>query len=198
MIKLNETEVKKTLTQLSNELNVSKSSIYRKISKEPLASELGPYMETINNTLYIIGKGIEIIESSPEITRIRESAAVRSQQTSEYEDDPIVEVLQAAINTLREQLESKDKQLIAKDKQLSTKDEQLTAKDDQIKNLTNALRESQAVQMETARALQAAEALHNNTMKQLVDNSKKKKHWWNRKKTDDIIDVDAQNREGEN
>ena len=178
---MSETEVKKTLTQLSNELNVSKSSIYRKISKEPLASELAPYMETINNALYITGKGIEIIMNSPEIIKIRESAAVRSQQASEYEDDPIVEVLQEAINTLREQLASKDKQL--------------TAKDEQINNLTNALRESQAVQKETAVALQAAEALHNNTMKQLVDNSRKKKHWWNRKKTNDVIDVEAENRE---
>ena len=91
-------------------------------------------------------------------------------------------------------MQSLQEQLAVKDKQLATKDSQLAAKDSQIDTLTDALRESQSIQKETMLALQAAEALHNTTMKQLPE--KKKKHWWNRNKnkTDENI-IDAEIKE---
>ena len=174
---------KKSLTQLSQELGVSKTALYRRVNSDPLASRLSPYMEKIKNTVYYSAEGVEIIVNSEEIAELKENSAQRWGSDSDHdpENESMVQLLQATMLSLQEQL-------AVKDKQIAEKDSQLAAKDNQIDTLTEALRESQGIQKETMLALQAAEALHNSTMQQLPE--KKKKHWWSRKKKDDII-VDA-------
>ena len=193
-------EGKKTLTQIAQELGVIKSSLYKRVCKEPLLSALAPYTEMVNKTAYYSEEAIEVIVNSPEFAQMKENSLQRqganpNLNTLGEEGSLIIQTLQSSVELLQKQLKVKDEQLAEKDdylkEQLNIMESQLKVKDAQINTLSNALKESQAIQSQTMLALQAAEALHNTTMQQLP--VKKKKHWWQRerKNEDNIFDVDS-------
>ena len=197
---MNDLDGMKTLTQISQELGVIKSSLYKRVCKDPLQSALAPHTKMVNNTTYYSEEGVNLIMNSPEVAQMKENALQRQSGNSNLsaigEDGSIIiKTLQSSVELLQQQLKVKDEQLAEKDDyikaQMDIMDNQLKAKDIQIETLANALKESQAIQAQTMIALQAAEALHNSTMQQLPE--KTKKHWWHRKrkKEDNIIDVDA-------
>ena len=207
---MNENELK-TLTQVAKELDLDRSALYRRLNSEPLLSKLKPYTKTVNNTLYYSDEGIDVFKNSPEYEKMKRIAEKKKNNTSaDSESESLVQTLQDSIEFLKEQLAIKDEQLRIKDEQtkeqiaeknteldrisqqLSVKDNQLAIKDGQITKLTEALTNAQEVQKETMLALQAAEALHNNTLTQIAESTKKKRHFFPfRRKNDEIIDVES-------
>ena len=179
---------KKTITQIAKALAVDRSALYRRITKEPLNSKLKEHSETIRGITYYSTEALEIITASPEYEKMKKISAQKKVSTDIPEDDDddvnyeVVQLLKESVELLQEQLSIKDTQLR----------EQLEAKDEQIARLTEALYNAQEIQRQTTVALQAAEALHNSTMKQLTDAGQKKKHWWQRKtkESDKIADND--------
>ncbi len=102
----------KTLTQLANELNVSRDKIIYRYKKLP---EEDYYKES--NTIYIRKKGVEKIkeELQDEITE---------EQTDEYSENPSLDYLIEQLNKKDEQIEQLHK-LIDQQQQLNAEDKKL-------------------------------------------------------------------------
>ncbi len=52
----------KTIKQIADELGVSKQSVQKRLSREPLCTTVAPYISTINGTKYIDVAGETLIK----------------------------------------------------------------------------------------------------------------------------------------
>ena len=194
----------KTIKQIAEEIGVSRQAIERRLSKEPLRTNLMPYIKIINWTKYIDITGENLIKSvydntiiKPKATGITDPQAINANEATgatETQNDnfynEIFKLLREDINILKEQLKVKDNQLEIKDNQLKVKDNQLEIKDNQISDLTGIIKiqaESITAAQQTARAEQLLHAdtkglLSSETdMRESAAPEKKKGLIWGRK-----------------
>lgn len=164
----------KTIKQIADELGVSKQAVQKRISREPLYTSIQPYVYTQGGVKYIEVVGENLIKSAFSKTSIDKNDNLSIDKNSTLSIDksdlytPMIEVLQATIDTLQGQL-------AAKDEQIRTLQGQLTAKDEQIGQITAAMES-------TAAALTAAQALHAADKKTLMliedkENERKLSFW---------------------
>ncbi len=148
----------KTIRQIADEIGVSKQAVFKKIKREPLSTSLQGLTATVDGRLMVEVDGEKLIkqafsEIAPSTTDNQLTGAVdglvdapstkNAEKTAE--DDGVISVLQATIDTLQGQLEVKDRQI---EQQAQT-----------ITRLTDAL----AAAQQTAAA---AQALHAGTIQQ--------------------------------
>lgn len=167
----------KTIKQIADELGVSKQAVQKRLSREPLYTTVAPYISTIDGVKYIAVVGENLVKSAfskSSVDKTSDLSIDKSENLSIDKTDlytPIIEVLQATIDTLQGQL-------VAKDEQIRTLQEQLSAKDVQIGQITAAMES-------TAAALTAAQALHAADKKTLMliedKESERKLSFWKRR-----------------
>lgn len=143
----------KTIKQIADELGVSKQSVQKRLSREPLYTSIQPYVYTQNGVKYIEVVGENLIKSAFYKTGIDTMSIDKNDHLSIPLYTPIIETLQATIDTLQEQLNTKDKQLAAKD-------EQIRRQQEQIQQLTSALQKQTSALESITAALTVAQALH--------------------------------------
>lgn len=132
----------KTIKQIADEIGVSKQTIQKRISREPLYTSIQLYISTQQGTKYIDENGENLIKSvfsNKVYTKVADNV---------YEDK--LDTVHTLINILQEQLQAKDK-LIGEQQQ-------------SIHELTSALDN-------TTNSLHAAQALHAGTMKKQLISS---------------------------
>lgn len=119
---------KKTIKQISEDLGISRQAVYKKIKKEPLATNLQPFTTTVDNVVYIDMEGIGFIEAAFEKdTTPSVSTPVDTELT-----DRLIDSLQAQIENLTEQ--NKDAR-----EQLNKEREYNRIQTDRLNELTNKL-----------------------------------------------------------
>lgn len=133
----------KTIKEIAEVLGVSKQAVYKRY-RGKLFTVCAPYAHTVNGVLYLADQGVEIIKQdfaeNPCSTGAH-TEHIRSAPAEQHQSDAIIEVLQATIDTLQQQLEIKDRQI-----------------------------ESQTATIEhLSSALSAAQALHAGTIQQQLD-----------------------------
>lgn len=130
----------KTIKQIADEIGVSKQAVQKRISREPLCTQIQPYIHTEQGTKYIDENGENLI-----ITAFSDKVYTTVADNVPTDKPDRVDTL---ISMLQEQLQAKDK-LIGEQQQ-------------SIHELTAALENTTA-------SLHAAQALHAGTMsKQLT------------------------------
>ena len=117
----------KTIKQIADELGVSKQAVAKRMKKEPLATELIPFVETTTNGKLILDEGVALIYSDFKNNR----QPTVSANGSPTPTNQVVDILQEQISFLQGQL--------------TVKDEQLSEKDKQIEFLQNAFKNEQAL-----------------------------------------------------
>lgn len=141
----------KTIRQIADEIGVSKQAVYKRF-KGKLHTVCAPYAHTEQGVLYIEEQGENLIKqdflqdncSNGAHTYAHTERSVGA--PLEYtENDKIITVLQATIDTLQGQLAVKDKQ---------------------IEELNARLAESSAALVAAQQTAQAAQALHAGTIQQ--------------------------------
>lgn len=148
----------KTIRQIADEIGVSKQAVFKKIKREPLSTSLQGFTAMVDGRLMVEVDGEKLIkqafsEIAPSTTDNQLMGAVdglvdapsTKKEEKTAEDDGVISVLQATIDTLQGQLEVKDRQI---EQQAQT-----------ITRLTDAL----AAAQQTAAA---AQALHAGTIQQ--------------------------------
>jgi len=187
----------KTIRQIADEIGVSRQAVDQRIKKEPLSSNLHPYLSRVDKTRYVDVDGENLIKSAFSQVCLQEPdkqlAGVIDNQVDTLTpvvDGRIVEILKQNLSVLQEQLKMKDEQLKVKDSQLKTKDEQLktlsenfrlqlTAKDKQIEQLTATIK-TQAESINAAHHNELAETLidgRREAVQELPDTEIKKSIW---------------------
>lgn len=104
----------KTIKQIADEIGVSKQAVQKRLSREPLCTSIQPYISTVGGVKYIDVVGENIVKQAfyknrqqPVVDNM--SNASIDENTSKTTDlQPIIDVLQATIDTLQEQLSIKD------------------------------------------------------------------------------------------
>jgi len=116
----------KTISQIAAEIGVSKQAIQKKISKEPLCTNIRQYITTIAGTKYIDETGEAMIKSAYqklEQQPIADNIPTNQPTTTDKIYSEVYSVVKETIEALRGELEIKNRQLENKDKQI----EELTA-----------------------------------------------------------------------
>jgi hypothetical protein len=105
----------KTIKQIADEIGVSKQSIQKRISREPLYTNIQPYISTKQRTKYIEDIGENIIKSAfnkiEPITMYIDDADNHKPNLDIGVHSEIIGLLQENITLLQKQLEAKDKQI---------------------------------------------------------------------------------------
>ena len=123
----------KTIKQIADELGVSKQSVQKRLSREPLYTSIQPYVYTQNGVKYIKVVGENLIKSAFSKSGIDKadnlSIDMGIDKNSTLSIDkpdlsiplytPIIETLQATIDTLQGQLSAKDEQIRAQQEQIT-------------------------------------------------------------------------------
>jgi hypothetical protein len=136
-----------SIADLSNEIGVSRQTIYNKIDE--LELELKEYVVDTKNVKHYKAEAINIIKNSIKNQPIRKYKTIRNNKDDEYSDlkEIYTSNLLNQIKHLEDQIKEKDKlmedQLKTKDKQLEEKDKQLNNKDEIIKNFQILLKNEQ-------------------------------------------------------
>lgn len=115
-----------TVKDLSNELNVTRQTVYNKINeikRETPENEHYKYFKTIQNTLNITQAGIK---------RIYEKLGFQYDSPTDETDPQLNDTLLEVITTLQEQLKVKDEQLGIKDQQIKDLTETIKAQQESI------------------------------------------------------------------
>jgi len=133
-----------TVQQFADAAGVSKQAIYKAMN-----GKLQPYVQLVDNQKLLPRKAL-LEFYSKKVDQLQ--ASVQPQGNSP---------LDATIAILRDELKAKNEQLAQKDQQIKELTDLLAAKDRQIENLTSSIDN-------VTTSLQAAQALHGGTMKQLV------------------------------
>ena len=143
----------KTIRQIADEIGVSKQTVYKRY-KGKLYTVCAPYAHTEQGVLYIEEQGETLIKqdflqdncSNGAHTDMHTERSIGA--PLEYtENDKIITVLKATIDTLQGQLAVKDKQ---------------------IEELNARLAESSAALVSAQQTVQAAQALHAGTIQQQI------------------------------
>ena len=175
----------KTIKQIADELGVSKQAVQKRLSREPLYTSVAPYISTIDGVKYIDVVGENLVKSAFSKSGIDNVSIDKKSLSIDRNDDlsidksglsidknneftPIIEVLQATIDTLKGQLDAKD--------------EQIRGQQAQIEQLTAALQQQTSALESTTAALTAAQALHAADKKTLMliedkENERKLSFW---------------------
>lgn len=168
----------KTIKQIADELGVSKQAVQKRLSREPLYTSVAPYISTIGGVKYIEVVGENLVKSAFSKSGIDNVSIDKKSLSIDRNDDlsidknneftPIIEVLQATIDTLKGQLDAKD--------------EQIRGQQAQIEQLTAALQQQTSALESTTAALTAAQALHAADKKTLMliedkENERKLSFW---------------------
>lgn len=157
----------KTIKQIADELGVSKQAVQKRLSREPLYTRIQPHVYTQNGVKYIEAVGEKLIKSAFSKTGVDKpdnlsiDTGIDKNGTLSIDKSglsidmgidkadlytPMIEVLQATIDTLQGQL--------------VIKDEQIRGQQAQIEQLTAALQQQTSALESTTAALTAAQALH--------------------------------------
>lgn len=156
----------KTIKQLADEIGVTKQAVQKRISREPLYTDLQPYVYTQNKTKYIIEYGESLIKQAFNFDTIDKPTTLSIDKNKNVHSD-VYTILQKTIDTLQGQLEQKDKQI-------ESLQEQLKIKDRQIENANMSLQASQTLQ---AKNIQLLTTLSDDK-EQLNEIKKKKKSFF--------------------
>jgi len=176
----------KTIKQLAEELGVSKQSLQKRITRNPLKQDIEPYISIVNGTKYIDDNGEKIIKdvythtidmSIPVSIDKQASVSIDTGMDKgvymSIDDNNIYHI---SLKTLTKQLEVKDKQIA----DLSQSNKELTAA---LENATASLKAAQALHAGTMQA-QLIESSENNidNPHDIFDNVKNinKKSLWQR------------------
>lgn len=127
----------KTIRHIADELGVSKQSIQKRLSREPLCTNIQPYISTQQGTKYIDDDGILLIKlafSDRVYTPVADNVPMDKQGT---------------VHTMITMLQ-----------------QELNAKNEQIKELNARLAESNTALVAAQQTAQAAQALHAGTIQQ--------------------------------
>lgn len=140
----------KTIKQIAQDLNVSKQAVWQRIKRnKTLQKAFDEHSQTFNGTVFIDEIGEDIIKSAysnaTNIININEDKTNVDINTDNNEvftttidSNKLIEALEKALDTLKEQLNVKDKQINELTSILKTSQIQ-------IENLTNALKTAQAL-----------------------------------------------------
>lgn len=133
----------KTVRQLADEIGVSKQSVQKRISREPLCTLVGAYISKENGTKYIAIEGEKIIKSAFLTPNKKSEPATDNRQNVHGWRGDKTDPVYTLIGMLQQELKAKNIQMENKDKQIG--------------ELTVALENTTA-------SLHAAQALHAGTM----------------------------------
>lgn len=155
----------KTIKQLAEELNVSKTAIRKRFNDEFRAN----YVQTTDNGMILISEnGCKLIAETIQTNAI---------QFPQPAETPVSGEIQPLLTLLQEQI-------TIKDEQLNRKDNQISELQNQISELTAAIK-TQAENIQTQQALTAGTIQLKLEQKKEDSNTQeslnKKKHWWQRK-----------------
>jgi hypothetical protein len=163
----------KTIKQIADELEVSKTAIRKKMTVLFTDNTGNQFAETVSGVIYITDFGENLIKQSFTGTREKqvsgEFSETKSCVSGNQPETKSSEVFNfdVVIDTLKKQLEQKDIQIAEKDKQIAEKDKQI----DQIQQ-----------------ALLQQQKLHQtDQIKTLKLTDGNKKHWWNFKKNKESV-----------
>ena len=141
----------KTIKELADELGVSKTAIFKKLTPELRAE----YTETVSGVIQVSPEGEALIRQG-----FKRKNAPQSKQDllTEGDEDPFgrhtcsketYDIFNSVLETLKKQLAAKDEQLAAKDKQLAAKDEQITSLAASLKIAQTNLQNAQTLNVNT-------------------------------------------------
>lgn len=110
----------KTIKQIADELGVSKQAVQKRLSREPLYTSIQPYVYTQDGVKYIDVVGENLIKSAFSKAGIDKPDNLSIDTGIDKSDlyTPMIEVLQATIDTLQGQLATKDEQIRAQQEQI--------------------------------------------------------------------------------
>ncbi len=137
----------KTIKEIAQELNVSKQAVWQRIKRNKILQKaFDEHSKTFNGTVFIDEKGEEIIKSAYSntvntediINNVDINVDNNKIFTTTIDSNKLIEALEKAMDSLKEQLAVKDKQI---DELTSI----LKSSQIQIENLTNALKTAQAL-----------------------------------------------------
>jgi len=140
----------KTIKQIADEIGVSKQAIHQKRKKEPLSTDLQPFTEMIDGTVYISVDGEKLIQNAFNKNKSTTKPTTVYDNKVDRKDDEtrhIIEILE---------------------KQIDTKDKLIMQQQQNINELTSALEN-------TTESLKAAQALHAGTMQKQLQSSETEK-----------------------
>lgn len=167
----------KTIKEIAEEIGVSKQAVFKKIKKEPLSTEIGNFISTVDGKILVSVCGEKLIKQAfqrkqkatdmnigAKIDDKRFTVGDNSENTADCirsagqeRENTLAAAFQTAIDALTSQLEEKDRQLAEKDKQLERQTKT-------IEELATSL----AVAQHTA---QAAQALHAGTLQRQIEDT---------------------------
>lgn len=148
----------KSIKELSTELGVSTTAIYKKLKNDK--RDFQPYLKKVSNTKYLEREGIELLKTKFVQTKNDESLKLNEEQVlnrllNESETNgskgfqTSLKLQEKHIKTLQAELEHSKKQLEVKDKQIEKKDKQIDKLQDQSQNYQELLlvKEKQIMQL---------------------------------------------------
>lgn len=106
----------KTIRQIANEIGVSKQTVYKRF-KGKLHTVCAPYAHTVNGVLYVEEKGEKLIKQDflqsdrSNLEHVEHLEYANGAVVEQRQENGIIAVLQATIDTLQGQLEVKDQQI---------------------------------------------------------------------------------------
>jgi len=125
----------KTIKELADEIGVSKTAIFKKLTPELRAE----YTETVSGVIKVSSEGENLIRQGFKRKNEPQTNQDNLQTTDNDEDferyacsKETFDMFKTVLEALQKQLTVKDEQLAAKDKQLAEKDKQLALKDTQL------------------------------------------------------------------
>lgn len=100
----------KTVKQIADDLGVSKQAVHQKRKSGALAKALQPFTTTENGVVYISVDGENLLKQAF-LASSRKEVADKQSETNRQQDEDILAVLKATIDTLQGQLAVKDAQI---------------------------------------------------------------------------------------
>lgn len=179
----------KTIRQIADEIGVSKQSVQKRLSREPLCTSVAPYISTVDGVKYIAVDGEKLIKQAffksgidnlsidkndVSIDKVDGLSIDKNDVSIDKNSDytPIIEVLQATIDTLQGQLEVKDKQI-----------EQLRAELAEERQHSRQQADKIAVIADQSQKLQLAQLASSSEQLSPIDDTQPAKlHWWQKNK----------------
>lgn len=162
----------KTIKQIADEIGCSKQAIQKRIAREPLYTSIQPYIHTQDGTKYIDVDGEKLVKSAFSKQGIDSlSIDVGIDKDIDKSDvyTPLVHTLQATLDTLQEQLQSKDEQIRALQAELQAKNEQIGMMQAESAKLLEIADHAQELQARSVLQIEQREP------------EPKRRHWWRRK-----------------
>jgi len=174
----------KTIKQISENLGVSKQAVQKRIAREPLKTQIKPYVHMHGNAKYIADTGIDMIASVFESEPTTKSEKVYTtaidtgidaidktidtiDKTIDMGIDAIDKTIDKGIDTIDASIDTGNQTI---DKSIiEILQKEMDIKNGQIAELTAANRELTAALENTTASLRAAQALHAGTMQHLAD-----------------------------